>query len=141
MQHPQTFSEKLYQQFPSPKLKAIKDYGCCAFTALWVAGIEPEDAEAVMILGKMIDNGCLDKDCTVNWNPCFEYLTGRKIKVDFVDIKDIKNIKDRTPVKFSYNGKSHWVGVENGKIAFNSLESSVCVNKGKPVTCRKITFA
>ena len=42
------------------------------------------------------------------------------------------------PVRFDFNGKSHWVGVENGKVAFNPLVTSVCVNKGSPATCRII---
>ena len=68
-----------------------------------------------------------------------EYLTGQKLTVEFKDIKDakeIKQFKERTPVKYSYNGKSHWVGVENGKVKFNALERSLCVEKGKPVTAR-----
>lgn len=141
MNHPQSYAEKLYQQFPTKKLKSIKDYGCCAFVLLWVLGYEPEDIEAILTLGRMIDKKVIDVDCTVYWSPAAEYVFGRKINVEKIAITTIKGIKERTPVMFTYNGKSHWVGVENGKIAFNPLENSVCVNKGKPVTCRKITLA
>ena len=139
MKNPQTLAEKLYQQFPTLKLKSIKDYACCAFTLMWCLGYEPDDVEAVLTVGYMIDKRVIDTDCTVYWSQAAEYLAGRKLTVEFKDItdpKEIKTIKDRTPVKFSYNGKSHWVGVENGKVKFNSLEKSVCVDKGKPVTMR-----
>ena len=141
MNHPQSYAEKIYQQFPTKKLKSIKDYGCCAFVLLWCLGYEPEDIEAILTLGRMIDKKVIDVDCTVYWSPAAEYVFGRKINVEKIAITTIKGIKERTPVMFTYNGKSHWVGVENGKIAFNPLENSVCVNKGKPVTCRKITLA
>ena len=141
MNHPQSYAEKIYQQFPTKKLKSIKDYGCCAFVLLWCLGYEPEDIEAILTLGRMIDKKVIDVDCTVYWSPAAEYVFGRKINVEKIAITTIKGIKERTPVMFTYNGKSHWVGVENGKIAFNPLENSVCVNNGKPVTCRKITLA
>ena len=62
------------------------------------------------------------------------------------NITSIKDIKKRTPVKYERideNGKkhAHWVGVENGKIGFNSLKTSLCVNKGKPVTARILTIS
>lgn len=139
MKTPQTLAEKLYQQFPTLKLKSIKEYACCAFTLMWCIGYEPDDAEAILTVGYMIDKKVIDIDCTVYWAKAAEYLTGRKLAVEFKDItdpKELKQFKDRTPVKFSYNGKSHWVGVENGKVKFNALEHSVCVSKGKPVTAR-----
>lgn len=145
MKNPQTLAEKLYQQFPTLKLKSIKNYACCAFTMMWCLGIEPDDAEAIITVGKMIDKGIIDSDCTVYWDRVSKYLSGRNCSVEKVDIKSIKKIKDRTPVKYEYvdeNGKTHghWVGVENGEITFNPLQSSVCVAIGKPVTCRILSF-
>lgn len=140
MKNPQTLAEKLYQQFPTLKLKVIKDYACCAFTLLWALGLDDiGDAEAILLVGYMIDAKALDVDCTVYWAKAAEYLTGQKLTVEFKDIKDakeIKQIKERTPVKYAYNGKAHWVGIENGKVKFNALEKSLCVEKGKPVTAR-----
>ena len=141
MKHPQTLAERLYQQFPTAKLKSIKEYACCAFTLMWCLGYEPEDAEAILTVGYMLDKGVIDVDCTVYWEKAAQYLSGRKLKVEFKDSTTIKGIKDRSPVKYTYNGKSHWVGVENGRIKFNSLESSVCVSKGKPVTMRALKLA
>lgn len=141
MKNPQTLAEKLYREFHDPKLKSIRDYACCAFTLMWCLGIEPDDAEAILIVAEMIDKKVLDPDCTVYWSTATKHLTGRNCSVEYININSLKGIKDRTPVKYSYNGKSHWVGVEKGKIKFNSLENSVCVSKGKPVTMRKLTIS
>ena len=32
----------------------------------------------------------------------------------------------------------HWVGVEEGKVVFNSLTYSRCLEEGKPTECRII---
>lgn len=152
MKNPQTLAEKLYQQFPTAKLKSISKYACCAFTFMWCMGYEPDDAEAILTVGYMIDKGALDTDCTVYWTKVSEYISGKKCKVDFIDLTDKKQlmkIKERTPVKFerTYYDKNgnehkseHWVGVENGKIEFNSLKESLTVAEGNPVTMRKITY-
>lgn len=136
MKNPQTLAEKLYKCFPCAKLKSIKDYACCCFVLMWCLGYEPDDNEAIMTVSDMIDKKIIDPDCTVYWGAVTRYLTGRECSVEFEACSTIKGIKNRTPVKYSYNGHSHWVGVENGKIKFNSLENSVCVSKGKPVTKR-----
>jgi len=136
MKNPQTVAEKLYTQFPSSKLKSIKDYGCCAFVLMWCLELNPDDPEAILTLGRMMDKGVIGQDCTVYWNEASKYLVNKSVKVEFQDIKTIKNIKARTPVRYDYNGKSHWVGVENGKVKFNSLEVSQCVKLGKPSTAR-----
>ena len=138
MKHPQSLAARLYQQFQTEKLKAIKDYACCAFVLMWCLGIEPdEDGDAVVLVSKLMESGAIDKDCTVRWAPAVEQLTGRKLQsVDFVTTNRIWDIKGRTPVKYEYNGRGHWVGVENGQVAFNPMEYSVCVAKGKPVQKR-----
>lgn len=140
MKHPQSLAAELYSHFPAGNLKAIKDYGCCAFVLMWCLGIEPDDdAEAVMTVDSLIQAKALKEDCTVKWAEAIRRLTGREIKaVDFVNITSIVHIKDRCPVRYDYSGKSHWVGVENGKIAFNPLKFSVCVENGKPSTMRII---
>lgn len=143
MKHPQTYSKELNQKIKCSltpeRLESIEKYGCCAFVLLWTLGIEPDDDFiAIMTVSDMIEDGVIGKDCTVKWAEAILYLTGRNATVEFADIKSIKSIKERTPVRYDYNGKSHWVGVQNGKIEFNPLKNSVCVENGKPVTCRKI---
>lgn len=139
MRHPQTLAAELYRRFPAGKLKSIKDCGCCAFVLMWCLGIEIDDAEAVMAAADLISSGAIESDCTVRWAEAARQLAGKEVlAVDFQDIKSIKDIKGRTPVRYDCGLKSHWVGVENGKVAFNPLERSVCVEKGKPSTMRTI---
>ena len=55
------------------------------------------------------------------------------------DISSISGIKLGT-VRYSYNGYSHWVLIEDGKIVFNSLEDSQCVRYGTVKEARIITI-
>ena len=137
MEHPQTKAEEIKNM----KLEAISRYGCCAFVLLWCLGIEPDDLQAIETVNDMIKAGVIGDDCTVKWAEAIKHLTGRKMTVEFKDIKDLRGIKDRTPVRYDYKGKSHWVGVEKGMICFNPLVYSQCVDKGRPVTARIIKLA
>lgn len=139
MESPQKDAEKLCK---IKNFEVISKYGCCAFTYLWCLGIEPDSIHAIEILDDGIKARKLDEECTVKWVEFGQWLTGREIQVDFIDIKDIKKIKERTPVRYDFKGLSHWVGVENGKVAFDPLGigNSNCVNHGKPSTMRKITI-
>ena len=145
MKHPQTLAEKLYKSFPCSKLKTIQDNSCCILTFMWCLGYEPDDLEALITVSSLLDKGKIDVDCTVYWDKVSRYLTGRSCWVEKPQIKSISKIKERTPVYFERtyideNGqtktKGHWVGVEKGKIRFNALEKSLCVEKGKPVEAR-----
>lgn len=138
MNHPQTFCNELKRKFTPEKLESIQKYGCCAFTLLWCLHIETDDLHAIELISDMIDAKVIEKDCTVHWLEAVKFLTGRDVSVEFLDIKDLRGIKDRTPVRYDYKGKNHWVGVEKGIICFNSLEESQCVEKGRPVTARII---
>ena len=139
MKNPQTLAEELYKHFPTPKLKAIKDYACCAFTLIWWLGIDCSDVDAIMLVSDLMKHNALDVDCTVIWSLCIKQITGREMEsLEKVQIKDIKKIKERTIVKFSNGGYSHWVGVEGGKVFFNSLKYSNCVANGKPTEARII---
>ena len=137
MKHPQTLAIELFNHFPCQNLKIIKDNSCCALVLMWCLGIEAEDIAAIETVDDLLKKGAVKEDCTVKWAECIKALSGRELEsIDFVDIKYIFHIKERTPVRYDYNGKSHWVGVENGKIAFNPLERSACVDMGKPAAMR-----
>lgn len=137
MDHPQTFAANLKKKLKN--LENIADFGCCALCVLWWAGVEATDREALTILNDAINAGVIDSDCLVHWKDFIRWLTGREVEVDFVEeVATIKDFKSKTIVRYDYNGNSHWVGVENGKVVFNPLESSVCVTKGKPFTARVI---
>lgn len=142
MNHPQTLAGKLYNHFPSENLKNIKDYGCCIFVLLWCLGIEPDDIEAIMLVDDLISEKAIDPDCTVQWAKAIKALTGREMNsIEFVEIKHLVGINERTPVRYNYDGKAHWVGVEKGKVMFNPIEYSRCVEKGKPTTKRVIKIS
>ena len=139
MKNPQSLAEELYKHFPTPKLKAIKDYACCAFSLIYWLGIDCEDVDAVMLVSDLMKHKALDVDCTVIWSLCIKQLTGREMEsLEKVQIKDLKKIKEKTIVKFSNGGYSHWVVAENGKVVFNSLKYSNCVENGKPTEARII---
>ena len=139
MKNPQSLAEELYKHFHDPKLKAIKDYACCAFSLIYWLGIDPSDVEAIMLVSDLISGHALDEDCTVYWAETIRQLTGRTMEsLEKKPITTIKNIKEKTIVKFTRGKFSHWVVVENGKVVFNSLKDSKCVSEGKPTECRII---
>lgn len=136
---PQTEALNWSKVFPeSKKLNAIANYGCLAMCYLYCIGIEPSNIpEYLKYLTDAMDTNLLDDECTVlNANKFLEAFSRKKFNVIKKDITTIKDIKDKTPVRFDNNGFSHWVVVENGKIVFNSLINSVCVTCGKPTTAR-----
>ena len=139
MKNPQSLAEELFKHFHDPKLKAIKDYACCAFSLIYWLGIDCEDVDAIMLVSDLMNHKALDVDCTVYWAECIKQLTGREMEsLEKVQIKDLKKIKEKTIVKFTNGKYSHWVVVENGKIVFNSLKYSNCVENGKATEARII---
>ena len=137
MEHPQTFAEELYRHFPTPKLKMIKENACCIFSLMYYLGIDPSDVTAIITVSDLINSHALDQDCTVYWAECVKALTGRTlISVEKKPIKTIKNIKEKTIVRFTRGKLGHWVVVENGEVVFNSLSYSRCVEEGNPSECR-----
>lgn len=139
MKNPQSLAEELCKHFHDQKLKAIKDYACCAFTLIWWLGIDCSDVDAIILVSDLMNHKALDVDCTVYWAESIKQLTGREMEsLEKVKISDIKKIKEKTIVKFSNDGYSHWAGVENGKVVFDSLQYSNCVAKGKPTEARII---
>lgn len=146
MTNPQTVAKRIYEEFKLPMFKPLADYSCCALTLLWVLHVDEDDIGALKVISTMIDRKVLRSDCTVLWYEAVEYITGKKPKeVQFKKIKSLKGLKDRCEVLYEYtdtNGKKHghWVGVEKEKIAFNSLETSMCVKFGKPTEARIIVL-
>lgn len=139
MKNPQTLAEELYKHFPTKNLKSIKEYACCAFTLIWWLGLDPTDIDAIMLVDDLIRSGACDVDCTVYWAECISRLTGREMQsLVKKSITDIKGIKEKTIVKYMRGKVGHWVGVEEGRIVFNSLEYSKCVEEGKATECRII---
>lgn len=138
MKYPQTKAENL-----AKNIEAIAKNGCLAMCYLYCVGIGDSEYNTIGILSEAMDTGLLGKDCFVlDADKFLNSLIGSdKVKVLKKDISSLDEIKgDYCPVRFDYNGNYHWVVVSNGKIIFNPLLNSKCVNKGKPTTARIITF-
>lgn len=128
MIYPQTFAMEV-----TDNIKAIGKYGCLAMCYLYCVGIRDNTAEYVRIVSDCMNRGLLDEECTVlDAAKYLEYVTGKRYDVSKKQYDDISKIEGPYPVKYSYNGRSHWAVIENGKIVFNSLLNSQCVTKGKP---------
>lgn len=146
MKCPQTLAEKINESFPNKDLGVIADNSCCALVLMWCLGIEPaDDFTAIKTVQSMRQNNVISKDCRVYWYKAVPYLTGRELKkVDFVKIRNISEIKKRTPVLYAKEGNAegvgHWVGVENGVIAFNPKAKSINVEEGRPVEMRVLSI-
>ena len=139
MKNPQSLAEELYKHFHDPKLKSIKDYACCAFCLIYWLDLDLSDIDAIMLVSDLIDEHALDTDCTVYWAECIKRITGRTMaSLEKKNITSIKNIKEKTIVKFSRGKTGHWVVVQEGKIVFNSLSFSRCVEEGTPSEARII---
>lgn len=132
--YPQTFALKV-----AKNIKAIGDSSCLAMCYLYCVGIDGDASDYCMTISNAMeysaklpeDKQFLNADCTVLDAAAFlEFETGKHFKVLKKEFNDISEIKEPTPVRFSYNGYSHWVVIEDGKIVFNSLANSNCVNKG-----------
>lgn len=127
---------------PQTRAEIIGKYGCLAMCYLYCVGICPEsEGEMIKHISGAMDKGLLDEECTVlNAGKLLEHFTGKRFFVEKKTISDIKKIKEATPVRYVYNGKGHWVVVEDGKIVFNSIANSVCVKNGKPDSARVISL-
>lgn len=141
MEHPQTTAKELLKNnFQMKHLETIADNGCCAFVFLWCFNLNVSDFEAIKIVSEAIEAKVIAEDCKVIWNSYAEWLLGRQLSVDFVNINNILSIHGRAPVLYRYKGKEHWIGVEKGMIKFNSLVHSECVEHGNPTEMRVLTL-
>lgn len=125
---------------PQEKALLIGKYGCLAMCYMYCAGLEPS-VDFIKICSDAIDVGFLDKECSVlDAEKFLAWLTGRTFEVTKKVCMSIDTIKAPAPVRYDYNGTSHWVVIENGQIVFDPLGmgNSICVKKGRPVTARII---
>jgi hypothetical protein len=123
------------------KAKMIGEYGCLAMCYIYCSGIKEDFAHYMDLISKTMDMRILDSDCTVLSAQRFiKYVSGRNAQITKKAISTIEDIKEKTPVRFSRNGFSHWVVVENGQIVFDSLDSSKCVKYGTVDSARIIDF-
>lgn len=115
--------------------------GCLFFCYLYCSGAYTSESDALKKAAEAIENGTIEKDCTVSHpERIFYENAGRRVRILRKKISSLDEIKEKTPVNFVNGNFNHWVVVENGKIVFNSLEKSVCVAKGKPTEARIIEY-
>lgn len=110
--NPQTMAAKLGEVTGDKKLIAVGKWGCCAFTALWIVGLEDATDNICTVIREMGKG--LDDECTVYWNVFYKNVTGKNATVERREIKNLSELKKigRCAVRFDYQGASHWVGVE-----------------------------
>ena len=127
---------------PQTRAMMIGKYGCLAMSYLYCIGIMPDtEGEMIKHISTAIDKGLLDSECTVlDASALLQFFTGKKWHVAKKKVDDINDIKEATPVRFTYGDKGHWVVVRDGRIVFNSIEDSICVKKGFPTEARIITL-
>lgn len=134
MTNPQTWAKEI-----GKNCAQIGATACLAFTVLWCMKKDKmSDAEAIATVSKAIDAEVLGKDCTVLWKKYLKWLTGEDYEVEFKPITTIKDFKERTPVLYKNGDSEHWVGVEKGKVCFNSYANSKTLKLGVPVEARII---
>lgn len=103
--------------------------GCClalCYCELW--GIH-EDGDKLKIISEAVRQGFIEWDGTVV-NP-----VGLAKLCGHTEVKDIRKATkydghDTVVANFTHNGYNHFVLVKEGKVIWNSLEHSVCVNRG-----------
>lgn len=126
MTYPQTFAQEV-----GKNMEMIGKYGCLAMCYLYCMGIH-DTVEMIRIVSDCMDKGILDNECTVtDARKYLQYVTGKNYDVEKKQFNDMKKV-NCYPVRYTYNGKGHWVVVENGRVVFNSLINSLCVTKGAP---------
>lgn len=111
------------------KIKELADGLCLAlcYCELWSI---KDDGDKLKIIAEAVRQGYVEWDGTVK-NPIgLAKLCGR------MEIKDIKNAftydeHDTVVANFTFNGFNHFVLVKDGKVVWNSLEHSKCVENGK----------
>lgn len=122
-------------------MEAIGKYSCLAMCYLYCVGLDVDTVDYIQTVSNCMKMGVLDNECTVyNARNYLKHVTGKNYLVLKEPCTDISTVMEPTPVRFDYDGHSHWVVVENGKIVFNPLEYSRCVVFGRPVTKRTITL-
>lgn len=120
-------------------MKILAD-NCCLFMCyVEYCGIDPDTLSGWMpYFQHALEKKLIDEESTVLQPEKLIYsLTGRTCTVEKLSLScELKDIKEKTIVKFSHNGYGHWVIVENGEVIFNSLDYSNCVVKGKITDAR-----
>lgn len=117
------------------KMLNIGNYGCLCFCYLYMLGIDPE--QFLFHYADLVEKKIIEKDCYVNDGNAFLKYFGSDKKVKFVSSSD--KMYDRYIARFNYLAEGHFVVVDkNDRVIYNSLEDSICVNRGRLVEKRTL---
>lgn len=114
--------------------KTAGEYGCLFFSYCYIGGIDVY--KALSNVPNLIELKILKDDMTVN----------NAVKLyEYFDIDATVSISSEAPkddelycAGYTNNGYKHWVACRKGNVVFNSLDHSVCVEKGKATDFRII---
>lgn len=134
------FIQNRTEKWAAEKMRAFTSSLCLFYCYLYCAGAEfTDEKDAFDTAERMRLRGILADDGTVLDGPrLLETFSGRRWTVEKVDVDEnsVKDLKATTPVRFDYNGHSHWVVMSHGDIVFDPIENSQCVRLGKPRSAR-----
>lgn len=122
--------------------KVLGDSGCNLFSFYYCLGLDP--SEVLKDFPTLVKNKFILPDCTI-----IDYVGLAKLKGKFVDvvwtspqnyIEDVPYLGRWERTDSKVNKIHHFVAMKNEKVIFNSLDTSRCVNEGKLVDIRKISW-
>lgn len=107
---------------------SLGKWGCLCFCDVFIAGGNPYDVFAKY--NDLVDSRIIENDAYIlDHENLIYYVTGRRHRY----------VRSNTPPKdgrlyianFKYNSANHFVVMKDGKVYWNSLDSSACVNHGR----------
>ena len=106
----------------------IGESGCCLLSFLYAIGVDP--ILAIIDYDDLVKNGLIATDCTIQ-----DYVKLAKYFKVACSIMYSSNtlayIKDKMYLgRWTRNGYNHFVVMKNGKVVWNPLDVSKCVNEG-----------
>lgn len=120
----------------------IGEYGCNLFSFYYCLGLDI--SEVLKDFRTLIKSKFILADCTIiDYDELAKYK-GKSVDVIWTNpknyIKDVPYIGRFERINAKGEKIHHFVAMKNEEIIFNSLDKSRCVNEGKLVDIRKITW-
>jgi len=106
----------------------IGESGCCLLSFLYAIGVDP--ILAIIDYDDLVKNGLIATDCTIqDYAKLAKYF---KVECSIMySSNTLAYIKDKMYLgRWTRNGYNHFVVMKNGKVIWNPLDVSKCVNEG-----------
>ena len=117
--------------------KVLGESGCAGFAFMYVIGKDP--LLLVKDLGTLIDKNIIAKNATIK-----DYVGLAKfypVNASVTSKKPDEYVGGQMYLgHFKRNGYEHFVAMKDGKVVFNSLEYSYCVELGELADIRVVTI-